>query len=71
MHSSTNYGQTQKTVSLKDGVYGISNSPINQPFKKVERGRQEFENIVKKFNLVDKKELLIEELLLILKSETQ
>lgn len=71
VHSSTNYGQNQETVLLKDGVYGISNSPINQPFKKVVYGQEKFENVIKKFNLIAKKELLIEELLLILKSETK
>lgn len=71
VHSSTNYGQNQETVSLNDGVYGISNSPINQPFKKVMCGQQKFENVVKKFNFIAKKELLVEELLLILKSENK
>lgn len=71
LHSSTKDGQNQETVSLTDGMYGISNSPIKQPFKKVSHGQQRFESVVEKFNNVTKRKTLIEELLLILKSETK
>lgn len=46
---------------------GFGNSPIETPYKKVQKGCERFEEVVKKFNSTERKDELVKELVALLK----
>lgn len=66
LHHYTN-GTLTGVTELTDNVLAISNSSIDQPYQKAKEGKKRFEEIIRKKGSVDKKEELVNELLMLLK----
>ncbi|XP_064122836.1 transport and Golgi organization 2 homolog [Macrobrachium nipponense] len=54
--------QQQVWKVLEPGFHGFGNCPVDKPFKKVVKGKENFQSIVEKYGKVDDEELLIAEL---------
>ncbi|XP_065204919.1 transport and Golgi organization 2 homolog [Planococcus citri] len=57
-----------KVEELEKGYHGFSNSP-ESPYKKVISGKTKFEGVVNQYNSIDQRDVLLNELLAVLKSE--
>lgn len=70
IQSNTADGKMSGLKELEKGYHGFSNNiNVNLPYKKVTNGKKKFENVVQKYGCINQRDILIDELLKLSKSE--
>lgn len=64
------YNQNEKMIKqFTSGIFGVGNSPLDEPFLKVSRGCKRMEQIIESYGSVEKEEELIEALQALMRDE--
>ncbi|XP_045592532.1 transport and Golgi organization 2 homolog [Procambarus clarkii] len=58
--------QIKLSQKIQSGVHGFGNSAINKPFKKVQKGKQKFQEIIEAYGKTECEEKLINELIIMM-----